>query len=439
MNFGQYWSAYEECSNLINSKNAENQIYILRAQCALNMGLSNVTVSDATHILISTHSKDEEVNAYNLRYQGNIQMCETQNAEQDAKKMKDKEKVKSVAELKKLMKQFESLSKNKKRNKDEFVNTMEEILKISQRCMKVIYERTDYAWESGDYRRYNELIEPISGSFPDDGNLQFRVGVSMFCNGDVAGGREHIQKNKRKQGAPKNASRIFTTMSSISKELAEVQKVIEEKNVSNISALKRKLSRSVRLVCKQNSYLEEKVEVLEGVAYRIDGVKQKAFEVFDSIIKRNPNIAFAFVQRGELNLEIDDPDAALQDFRTACRLEPMNQEAMNGIKKAEEAKTKSNRIDLYKLLEVDKSATDAEIKESYRKLVRKWHPDQFSDKSKKEEAEKRMKAINAAYELLTGQHQDAPINDDDDSDPFDFGKGYDPWEFLRNFQYMYNA
>lgn len=54
-------------------------------------------------------------------------------------------------------------------------------------------------------------------------------------------------------------------------------------------------------------------------------------------------------------------------------------------------------IDYYKVLEVDKNATDAEIKKAYRKLARKYHPDiNPNDK----EAEKKFKEINEANEVL---------------------------------------
>jgi curved DNA-binding protein len=55
-------------------------------------------------------------------------------------------------------------------------------------------------------------------------------------------------------------------------------------------------------------------------------------------------------------------------------------------------------IDYYKILEINKSATEAEIKKAYRKLARKYHPDlNPNDK----EAEKKFKEINEANEVLS--------------------------------------
>jgi curved DNA-binding protein len=55
-------------------------------------------------------------------------------------------------------------------------------------------------------------------------------------------------------------------------------------------------------------------------------------------------------------------------------------------------------IDYYKILEIDKSATESEIKKAYRKLARKYHPD-LNPNNK--EAEKKFKEINEANEVLS--------------------------------------
>ncbi|OFZ11403.1 MAG: molecular chaperone DnaJ [Bacteroidetes bacterium RIFCSPHIGHO2_02_FULL_44_7] len=56
------------------------------------------------------------------------------------------------------------------------------------------------------------------------------------------------------------------------------------------------------------------------------------------------------------------------------------------------------RIDYYKLLGVDKNASESDIKKAYRKLARKYHPDLNPNNP---EAEKKFKEINEANEVLS--------------------------------------
>ncbi|EOA21096.1 hypothetical protein CARUB_v10001436mg [Capsella rubella] len=56
-------------------------------------------------------------------------------------------------------------------------------------------------------------------------------------------------------------------------------------------------------------------------------------------------------------------------------------------------------VDYYKVLQVDHSANDDELKKAYRKLAMKWHPDK--NPNNKKEAEAKFKQISEAYDVLS--------------------------------------
>ena len=55
----------------------------------------------------------------------------------------------------------------------------------------------------------------------------------------------------------------------------------------------------------------------------------------------------------------------------------------------------------YRLLNIDRSATDTDIKKAYRKLAMEFHPDVNTEK----EAEEKFKAISEAYTVLSNSQK----------------------------------
>ena len=67
----------------------------------------------------------------------------------------------------------------------------------------------------------------------------------------------------------------------------------------------------------------------------------------------------------------------------------------------------------YEILEVNRNASEEEIKNAYRKLALQWHPDK--NPNKKEEAEEKMKEINQAYAVLLEESWKFKPNSDFDN------------------------
>jgi curved DNA-binding protein len=85
--------------------------------------------------------------------------------------------------------------------------------------------------------------------------------------------------------------------------------------------------------------------------------------------------------------------------------------------------------DYYNVMGVARDATDAQIKQAYRKLARKYHP----DVSKERDAEAKFKEVGEAYEVLRNPEKRAaydrlgsgPRPGEDFRPPPDFGSGFE--------------
>jgi len=79
--------------------------------------------------------------------------------------------------------------------------------------------------------------------------------------------------------------------------------------------------------------------------------------------------------------------------------------------------------DPYEVLGIRPDATQREVKQAYRRLAMKFHPDHNPEKP---EAEARFKQIQQAYETLSGRKKPGKIS------PAAFHRGQYPPSFFKN-------
>jgi DnaJ family protein C protein 7 len=115
-------------------------------------------------------------------------------------------------------------------------------------------------------------------------------------------------------------------------------------------------------------------------------------------------------------------EEAVRELKALAESDPSDANLAKEVRKAELELKKSKRKDYYKILGVDKDATETEIKKAYRKLAIVHHPDKNPDDK---EAEERFKDIGEAYEHLSDPQKRARYDSGEDlMDPADmFGGG----------------
>ncbi len=94
--------------------------------------------------------------------------------------------------------------------------------------------------------------------------------------------------------------------------------------------------------------------------------------------------------------------------------------------------------DYYKILGVDKNASQNDIKKAYRKLAKKYHPDTNPGDKKSEE---RFKELNEAYEVLGDTEKRKKYDSFGQGYNFQHGYNFDPSQFGfgKNVKYEYHT
>ncbi|KAH6915582.1 DnaJ domain-containing protein [Coprinopsis sp. MPI-PUGE-AT-0042] len=117
---------------------------------------------------------------------------------------------------------------------------------------------------------------------------------------------------------------------------------------------------------------------------------EEALEDTEESLKLFPHSFKALRTRARLNLNLENYEACIGDFKSAIQ-EAMSEGTATDadvralkteLKKAEAALKRSKSKDYYKILGVGRECTDAEIKKAYRRESLKHHPDKGGDEEK---------------------------------------------------------
>ncbi|CAL8087988.1 unnamed protein product [Orchesella dallaii] len=140
-------------------------------------------------------------------------------------------------------------------------------------------------------------------------------------------------------------------------------------------------------------------------------IAQKQNKLDDSLqactkaIALNSNYLKAIIHRARLYSTKEQYDDAVHDLEAALRIDPTLRDLKRELNNAKLAAKRAKRKDYYKILNVDKNATEDEIRKAYKKRALVHHPDRHASATEavQKEQEKLFKDLGEAYEVLSDQ------------------------------------
>lgn len=129
---------------------------------------------------------------------------------------------------------------------------------------------------------------------------------------------------------------------------------------------------------------------------------KKASPYCKEALELNPSSLHGLLYQAQTQLDTENFDAAIGTLNTAKEHHQGSRQVQEKMQEAQTLLKRSKTKDYYKVLGVSRDADEATIKKAYRKATKEYHPDKAHAKGiTKEDAEKKMAAVNEAYEVLS--------------------------------------
>lgn len=156
-----------------------------------------------------------------------------------------------------------------------------------------------------------------------------------------------------------------------------------------------------------------------------------------SALENNPAYLKALILRAKSYNELQKYEECVKDYEAALKMEKTS-EIKNLLREAKHSLKLSKRKDYYKILGIDKNATDNDIKKAYRKRALVHHPDRHANASdeEKREQERQFKEVGEAYTILSDSQKKSRYDNGQDLD--EDHSGFDPNQMYRQF-FQYSA
>lgn len=374
--------------------------YRLRAEAEANLGMSEEALEDIETAMKKNPDAFEQKQLYTISANEHLRMGDAEQALADAQLAEEPSLTASAKELTKLLKQAEDFIDDEKYA--DAAKVYDRILPICTRALELRQKRADIAWMLRQTLVFeNNMRETVKAFYENDADLDYRFGVSLICNGKFDEGKKHIAKAEEIDEVPDEAKQYLKLASSQGSSFRDAENNFKRGNYDEAMRIISKYNQSMRSVCGAEAGSISKASYLAAKIAEKQSKLNDAVDYINTAVEIDTENEDYIRYKADLCYRNKDFNAAVFEYTRLSRKYPNDAYLANALQRAMDGKKKASAVDYYKILGLPRGCTKTQIKDAYRKLARKWHPDQYPDPAEKKKAEDTMKEINTAYDILS--------------------------------------
>ncbi|KAI3393522.1 hypothetical protein diail_4158 [Diaporthe ilicicola] len=305
-------------------------------------------------------------------------------------------------------------------NWDECVNQAGVAVMVANRAVSLREMRSACRFAKGEVEEGMGDLHHIVNLKPGDTSPHVKISaITFFALGDLQQGMAQIRKCLHSDPDSKVCKKLLKEEKAVEKTIAKIEKAFGKNQPMTGTKLLIPSAEEAGLiqeVKEQVAELREQgiippaapsllvsklVEMACQGYYEMNG--KKAQEYCAESRALDENSFYGLLHDSKKAQESEDYEGAVRLLEKAKEVKPDKQDVVNPLLRDAQIELKRSKTkDYYKVLGVARDSDERQIKSAYRKLSKQHHPDKAAKQGvTKEAAEKKMAAINEAYEVLS--------------------------------------